>query len=247
MDRVGAKSQIRIALEAGVTLFDTAETYRAGRCEELLGEALGGRRDEAFVATKAFFGIGEAPDGVGLTRRNLLHSCEGSLRRLRTDRIVLLQMHGWDGTVPVEETLAALDTLVRAGKVLHVGVSNRSAWHLMKAFGVSEREDLPAFIAQQTYYSLQAGHAELEPIPLSLGRGIGVLVWSPLGGALLTGRWRSGETPPPDTRRVLGWPDPPIYDEEQLWETIDVLFDIAHARGPPFRRSRSRTCSTSRA
>jgi aryl-alcohol dehydrogenase-like predicted oxidoreductase len=233
VDLAGAKRQTGIALDAGVTLFDTAETYGAGRCEELLGQALRGRRDEAIVATKVFFGVGGEPDGVGLTRRNILNSCEGSLRRLGTDRIDLLQLHGWDGTVPLEETLSALDVLVRSGKVRRVGVSNWSAWHLMKALGVSERGGLPRFAAQQIYYSLQARDAELELIPLSLDQGVGVLVWSPLGGALLTGRWRRGTPPPRDTRRVLGWPDPPVYDEEKLWDTIDALVEIAEARGRP--------------
>jgi aryl-alcohol dehydrogenase-like predicted oxidoreductase len=233
VDLEGAKRQTRIALDAGINLFDTAETYGGGRCEELLGEALGSRRDEAVVATKVFFGIGGEPDGVGLTRRNILHACEGSLRRLRTDPIDLLQLHAWDGIVPLEETLSALDTLVRAGKVRHVGVSNWSAWHLMKALGISEREGLPRFVGHQVYYSLQARDAELELVPLALDQGVGILVWSPLGGALLAGRWRRGAPPPRDSRRMLGWPDPPIYDEEKLWNTIDVLVEVAEERAVP--------------
>jgi aryl-alcohol dehydrogenase-like predicted oxidoreductase len=232
----GATRQTRLALDAGINLFDTAETYGGGRCEELLGEALGSRRDEAVVATKVFFGVGGEPDGVGLTRRNILHACEGSLRRLRTDRIDVLQMHGWDGIVPLEETLDALDTLVVEGKVRYVGVSNWSAWHLMKALGISERDALPRFVCQQIYYSLQARDAELELIPLSLDQQLGILVWSPLGGALLTGRWRRGSAPPADSRRMLGWPDPPIYDQAKLWDTIDVLVDLADARGEPVPR-----------
>ncbi|MDP9299923.1 MAG: aldo/keto reductase [Actinomycetota bacterium] len=236
VDAAGANRQVAMALDAGITLFDTAETYGDGRCEEMLGVALGARRDEAVIATKAFFGTGSNPDGVGLSRRNLLHSCDESLRRLRTDRIDILQMHGWDGIVPLEETLAALDTLVAAGKVRHVGVSNWSAWHLMKALGVSEREGLPRFICQQIYYSLQAREAELELVPIALDAGVGILVWSPLGGALLTGRWRRDAPPPSDTRRMRGWPDPPIYDQEKLWRTIDVLIEIAGARGCPVPR-----------
>lgn len=231
VDAQGAVRQVELALDAGITLFDTAETYGEGRCEEILGEALGSRRDDAVIATKTFFGNGGEPDGVGLSGRNILYSCEGSLRRLRTDRIDILQMHGWDGTVPLEETLSALDTLVRDGKVRHVGVSNWSAWHLMKALGISEREGLPRFVSQQIYYSLQAREAEFELVPIALDQGVGILVWSPLGGALLTGRWRRGSSPPPGTRRMLGWPDPPIYDEERLWSTIDVIVQMAAARG----------------
>jgi aryl-alcohol dehydrogenase-like predicted oxidoreductase len=236
VDLEGAKRQTALALDAGINLFDTAETYGAGRCEELLGQALGSRRDQAIVATKVFFGVGGEPDGVGLTRRNILHACEGSLRRLRTDRIDLLQLHGWDGIVPLEETLDALDTLVVEGKVRYVGVSNWSAWHLMKALGISERESLPSFVCHQIYYSLQARDAELELVPLALDQDLGILVWSPLGGALLTGRWRRGRSAPRNSRRMLGWPDPPIYDEDKLWDTIDVLVEIAHARHLPVPR-----------
>jgi aryl-alcohol dehydrogenase-like predicted oxidoreductase len=231
VDPKGATRQAAMALDAGINLFDTAETYGDGRCEELLGEALRARRDEAVIATKVFFGTGGGPDDLGLSRRHVIASCEGSLSRLKTDRIDILQMHGWDGTVPLEETLSALDTLIASGKVGHVGVSNWSAWHLMKALGVSDRNGLPRFVCQQIYYSLQAREAEYELVPVALDQGVGILVWSPLGGALLTGRWRRGAPPPEGTRRMLGWPDPPIYDEEKLWATIDVLIEVADARG----------------
>jgi len=231
VDAEGARRQVAMALDAGIDLFDTAETYGDGRCEEMLGEALGARRDDAVIATKVFFGTGEEPGDVGLSRRRLIATCEGSLRRLKTDRIDILQMHGWDGTVPLEETLTALDALVTSGKVRHVGVSNWSAWHLMKALGVSERDGLPRFVCQQIYYSLQAREAEYELVPIALDQGVGILVWSPLAGALLTGRWRRREPPPTRTRRMRGWPDPPIYDEEKLWATVDVLVDVAEARG----------------
>ena len=229
VDSEGAKRQVAIALDAGINLFDTAETYGDGRCEEMLGAALGGRRDEAIIATKVFFGTSQSV-GSGLSRRHIIDSCEGSLSRLDTDRIDLLQMHGWDGTVPLEETLSALDTLVTGGKVRHIGVSNWSAWHLMKALGISELEGLPRFVSQQIYYSLQAREAEYELVPIALDQGVGILVWSPLGGALLTGRWRRDAPPPDGTRRMRGWPDPPIYDEAKLCDTIDVLVDVAEAR-----------------
>lgn len=230
VDARGAARQVAIALDHGVNLFDTAETYGDGACERMLGRALGSRRDEAIIATKVFFGVSGGSDGPGLSRRHILAMCEGSLRRLETDYIDLLQMHGWDGLVPLEETLSALDTLVSQGKVRHVGVSNWSAWHIMKALGISEREGLPRFISQQIYYSLQAREAEFELVPLSIDQAMGILVWSPLGGALLTGRWRRGAPPPPDSRRVIGWPDPPIYDPKRLWNTIDLLVEIAEGR-----------------
>lgn len=231
VDAESAARHVGMALDAGVNLFDTAETYGDGLCEEMLGEALGTRRDEAVVATKVFFGVTGRPNDIGLSRRHIIASCEGSLRRMRTDRIDVLQMHGWDGTVPLEETLSALDALIRGGKVRYVGVSNWSAWHLMKALGVSERDGLPRFVSQQIYYSLQAREAEYELVPLSIDQGVGILVWSPLAGALLTGRWRRGAPPPQGTRRLRGWPDPPIYDEGKLWDTIDVLIEIAESRG----------------
>ena len=231
VDLDGAKRQVQVALDGGVNLFDTAETYGDGRCEEILGEALGSRREDAVIATKVFFGTGEEPGDVGLSQRRILATCEGSLRRLKTDHVDVLQMHGWDGTVALEETLSALDALVTSGKVRHVGVSNWSAWHLMKALGISERDALPRFVCQQIYYSLQAREAEYELVPIALDQGVDILVWSPLAGALLTGRWRRGAPPPEGTRRMRGWPDPPIYDEDKLWATIDVLVQIAEARG----------------
>jgi aryl-alcohol dehydrogenase-like predicted oxidoreductase len=233
VDLEGAKRQVGTALDAGINLFDTAETYGDGRCEEMLGQALGRRRDEALIATKVFFGTNERPGGAGQTRDFIVGTCEDSLRRLATDRIDLLQLHGWDGVVPLEETLSALDGLVRDGKVRHVGVSNWSAWHLMKGLAIAERGGLARFVSQQIYYSLQAREAEYELVPLSLDQGVGILAWSPLAGALLTGRWRRGSAPPPDSRRMRGWPDPPIYDEEKLWATIDVLVDVADTRGSP--------------
>ena len=236
IDQKGAQRQVATAFDAGVNFFDTAETYGNGVCEAVLGEALGSRRNEAVIATKVFFGIDGGPNDIGLSRRNLIRTCEGSLRRLRTDYLDILQMHGWDGRVPLEETLSALDALIQAGKVRYVGVSNWSAWHLMKALGIADRSGLPRFISQQIYYSLQAREAEFELMPLSLDQGVGIIVWSPLGGALLTGRWRRGAAPPEGTRRMLCWPDPPIYDEERLWATIDVLAEIAETRGCPVPR-----------
>lgn len=233
VDPAAARRQVDIALDAGITLFDTAETYGSGRCEEVLGEALGSRRQGAVIASKVFWGTGGGPNDFGLSRHHLIRTCEGSLRRLGTDYLDLLQMHGWDGMVPLEETLSALDMLVSSGKVRYVGVSNWSAWHLMKALAVSDRDCLPRFVSQQIHYSLQAREAEYELVPLGLDQGVGILVWSPLAGALLTGRWRRDAPPPQDSRRMLGWPDPPIYDEPKLWAIIDELHSIASQRACP--------------
>ena len=222
-----AREQVDIALSAGVNMFDTANGYGGGLAEEMLGRALEGRRENAIIATKVFTPVGEGPNDLGLSRAHLIRACEDSLRRLRTDYIDLYQMHGWDGQTPLEETLSALDYLVRSGKVRYIGVSNYSAWHLMKALGISERKGLVRFVSQQIYYSLQAREAEFELVPIALDQGVGIVVWSPLGGGLLSGKWRRDGQTPTQSRRLNGWPDPPIYDEEQLWETIDVLVEVA--------------------
>jgi aryl-alcohol dehydrogenase-like predicted oxidoreductase len=153
------------------------------------------------------------------------------LRRLATDYIDLYQVHEWDGTVPLEETLAALDQLVRDGKVRYVGVSNYAAWQLMKALGISQRDGLARFVTQQIYYSLQERSAEYELIPLGIDQGLGTLVWSPLAGGLLTGKYRRGEDAPEGSRQFAGWSEPPVYDEDRLYDTIDVLVEIGAERG----------------
>ena len=166
-------------------------------CEEIVGEALdGGRRERVVLATKARFRMGEGPNDAGLSRHHLIEACEASLRRLRTDRIDLYQLHQWDGLTPLEETLEALDALVRAGKVRYVGASNFSGWHLMKALAVADRRGLPRFVSQQIHYTLQAREAEYELVPVSIDQGLGILVWSPIAGGLLSGKYRRGRPQP---------------------------------------------------
>ena len=218
-----AKRQVAMALDAGVNMFDTADRYGFGQCEVYLGEALGKRRENVVIATKVHNRMSDIPNDGGLSRKHLIAACEASLRRLKTDYIDLYQMHGWDGVTPLEETLRALDDLVTAGKVRYIGTSNFSGWHLMKALGISVREGLARFVSQQIYYSLQARDAEFELVPLALDQGVGILVWSPLAGGLLSGKWRREADAPRESRRLAGWPDPPIYDEGKLWDTIDVL------------------------
>ena len=156
IDVEGARRQISLARDAGVNLIDTADAYSDGLSEEILGQALGSDRDRVLIATKVRFPMSDEPNDAGLSRHHIISSAEASLRRLGTDHIDLYQMHGWDGQTPLEETLGALDLLVRSGKVRYVGASNFSAWHLMKALAVSERDGLPRFVSQQIYYSLQA-------------------------------------------------------------------------------------------
>jgi aryl-alcohol dehydrogenase-like predicted oxidoreductase len=182
-DVAGARRLIDIAVDGGINMLDTANVYSQGASEEIIGEALGDKRDQLLIATKARFPMGEGPNDRGTSRWHLIRACEASLKRLRTDRIDLYFMHEWDGLTPLEETLRALDDLVRSGKVRYIGCSNYSAWHLMKALGISERLGTERFVSQQIYYSLQGREAEYELVPIALDQGVGIMVWSPWPGA----------------------------------------------------------------
>lgn len=230
-DLDGARRQIDLALEAGVNLIDTADVYSAGLSEEIIGQAIAKRRDQVLLATKARMRMGNGPNDAGLSRYHLIRACEASLRRLQTDYIDLYQVHEWDGQTPLEETLETLDTLVRSGKVRYIGCSNYAGWQLLKALSTSERHGYQRFSSQQVYYSLQARDAEYELIPASLDQGLGVLVWSPLAGGLLSGKYRRGQDTPEGTRRLAGWDEPPVRNEQQLYDTIEVLIEIAEAHG----------------
>ncbi|WP_026872152.1 aldo/keto reductase [Inquilinus limosus] len=226
-----ARRQIDLCLDAGVNLIDTADVYSTGASEEIIGEVLGGRRKGGvLIATKARFPMGDGPNDRGLSRHHLIEACEASLRRLKTDVIDLYQVHQWDGQTPLEETIDALDTLVRQGKVRYIGASNYSGWHLMKALSVSDRTHRQRFVSQQIHYTLEAREAEYELVPVSIDQGLGILVWSPLAGGLLSGKHRRGVTPE-GTRQLAGWDEPPIRDEDRLWAIVDALVGIAEARG----------------
>jgi aryl-alcohol dehydrogenase-like predicted oxidoreductase len=225
-DVATARRQIDMCVDAGINLIDTADVYSRGASEEIVGEVLDGRRDELLLATKVRMAMGDGPNMEGLSRHHLIEGCEASLRRLRTDHIDLYQVHEWDGSVALEETLSALDQLVRDGKVRYVGVSNYAGWQLMKALGVSQRDGLARFVSQQIYYSLQERSAEYELIPAAADQGLGTLVWSPLAGGLLSGKYRRGEDAPEGSRRFAGWSEPPVYDEDKLYDTVDVLVQI---------------------
>jgi aryl-alcohol dehydrogenase-like predicted oxidoreductase len=229
-DVEGARRQVDLCLEAGVNLFDTANAYSDGLSEEILGEVLESRRDDLLIATKARMVVGSGPNDGGASRYHLIRECEKSLRRLRTDRIDLYQLHEWDGRTPLDEALEALDTLVRSGKVRYVGASNYSGWHLMKALATSDRRGYVRFVSQQIYYSLQARDAEYELIPITIDQGLGILVWSPLAGGLLSGKYRRGQQAPEGSRHLNDWGEPPIHDEAQLYNIIDVLVEIAETR-----------------
>jgi aryl-alcohol dehydrogenase-like predicted oxidoreductase len=226
-----ARRQVDLCLEAGVNLIDTADVYSDGLSEEIVGQVLHGRRDEVLVATKVRMAMGPGPNDAGLSRHHILSGCEASLRRLGTDHIDLYQVHEWDGQTPLEETLEALDLLVQTGKVRYDGASNYAGWQLMKALGTAERTGLPRFVSEQIYYSLQARDAEYELIPAAVDQGLGVLVWSPLAGGLLSGKYRRDQRPSAGSRQLTDWNEPPVYDQERLYDTVEVLLAIGAGRG----------------
>jgi aryl-alcohol dehydrogenase-like predicted oxidoreductase len=226
-DVKGARRQVDLCIEAGVNLFDTANIYSHGLSEEILGQVLEGRRDQVLVATKFRMVMRDGPNEGGASRFHIIRECEDSLRRLRTDYIDLYQIHEWDGETPLDETLEALDTLVRSGKVRYIGCSNYSGWHLMKALAISDRRNYVRYVSQQIYYSLQARDAEYELVPITLDQGLGILVWSPLAGGLLSGKYRRGQSAPGGSRHLNNWGEPPIHDEDQLYNIIDALVEIA--------------------
>jgi aryl-alcohol dehydrogenase-like predicted oxidoreductase len=226
-----ARRLVDMCLDAGVNLIDTADVYSQGASEEILGEIIGGpRKDGVLIATKARFPMGDGANNAGSSRYHLIRACEASLRRMKTDVIDLYQLHEWDGQTPLEETIEALDTLVRQGKVRYVGCSNFSGWHIMKARGVSERDRRERFVSQQIHYTLEARDAEYELLPISIDQGLGILVWSPLAGGLLSGKHRRNQATPEGTRQFAGWTEPPIRDENRLWSIVDTLVSIAESR-----------------
>jgi aryl-alcohol dehydrogenase-like predicted oxidoreductase len=231
IDVDGARRQINLARDAGVNLIDTADVYSSGASEEIVGQALGKDRDDVLVATKVRMPMGEGPNDAGLSRHHIIRGCEASLRRLNTDYIDLYQVHEWDGQTPLEETLSALDSLVQSGKVRYIGASNYAAWHLMKALWTSQQNHLQRFISQQIYYSLQARDAENELVPVAIDQGLGILVWSPIAGGLLSGKYRRGVDAPAGSRHLGEWSEPPVHDEDKLYDTIETLVGIGESRG----------------
>jgi aryl-alcohol dehydrogenase-like predicted oxidoreductase len=225
-----ATKHVRQCLDAGVNLIDTADVYARGESEEILGEVLAGKRAEVLIATKVRFPMGDGPNHRGSSRQHIIEGCEQSLRRLRTDWIDLYQVHAWDGHTPLEETLEALDSLVRAGKVRYVGCSNYSAWHLMKALATAKDERCQPFVSQQIYYNLEAREAEYELVPMGVDRSVGILVWSPIAGGLLSGKFRRNNKGPDGARHAgLALREPPVYDADRLFGIIDVLVGIGEA------------------
>ncbi|WP_438001205.1 aldo/keto reductase [Sorangium sp. So ce185] len=232
-DVAEATRLVDVSLEAGMNMFDSADIYSNGLAEEILGQAIKGRRDRVIISTKATFRFGPGPNDVGSSRHHLLRSVEGSLRRLQTDYIDLFQLHGFDALTPVEETLGTLDDLVRAGKIRYLGCSNFSGWHLMKSLAVSEKYGLSRYVAHQAYYSLVGRDYEWELMPLALDQKVGAVVWSPLGWGRLTGKIRRGQ-PLPEVSRLrnkLAAEGGPQVDEEYLYRVVDALDEVAKETG----------------
>ena len=226
-----AKRLVDICLDAGLTMFDSADGYGGGESESILGQAIKGRRDKVLLSTKATFPSSSDPNDVGSSRYHLLRSVEQSLKRLGTDYIDLFQLHGFDAMTPVEETLRVLDDLVRAGKIRYVGCSNFSGWHLMKSLSVAERYGWCRYVAHQAYYSLVGRDYEWELMPLAVDQGVGTVVWSPLGWGRLTGKIRR-DRPRPEVSRLPATADagPPV-PEEYLYTVIDALDEVAAETG----------------
>ena len=222
-----ADTLVHRSLDAGINFFDTANVYSTGRSEEILGTALGARRPDVTVATKVRGRMGEGPNQIGLSRVHIMQECDASLRRLGTDYIDLYQIHGHDPDTDIQETLGALNDLVRAGKVRYIGCSNLTAWQLMKALGISRQQGLAEFISTQSYYSIAGRELEREMIPLLEDQGLGLLPWSPLAGGFLSGKFTREGATDPDARRTT-FDFPPI-DETRGHNIIDVMREVATA------------------
>src|SRR5690242_18165828 len=232
-DVAEATRLVDICLDAGLTMFDSADAYSSGKSEEILGRAIRGRRDRVILSTKSAFRVGPGPNDIGSSRFHLIRAVEGSLRRLGTDYIDLYQLHAFDRTTPVEEALKTLDDLVRAGKIRYIGCSNFSGWHLMKSLAVSDRYGLARYVAHQAYYSLIGRDYEWELMPLALDQGVGTVVWSPLGWGRLTGKIRRGQ-PLPDAGRLRSQRQidagPPVSNE-YLFQVVDIVDEVSRETG----------------
>ena len=224
---------IDICMDAGINFFDTADVYSQGMSEEILGQAIAGRRDKMIISTKATFPFGEGPNNQGSSRFHLVKQVESSLKRLGTDYIDIYHMHGFDGNTPVEETLHTLDTLVKSGKIRYIAASNYSGWHLMKSLAVSEKYGWAKYVAHQVYYSLANREYEWELMPLGLDQKVGGIIWSPLAAGRLGGKYRRNQPLPQDSRVAQGGSPVPeaVVNETVFYNTLDVMDEIAEETG----------------
>lgn len=232
-DVAEATRLVDICLEAGMTMFDSADVYSGGMAEEILGQAIKGRRNQVLISTKGTFRTGPGPNDLGSSRLHLTEAVEASLRRLGTEHIDLYQLHGFDARTPMEEVLGTLDNLVRAGKIRYIGCSNFSGWQLMKALALAEKYGWPRYVAHQAYYSLVGRDYEWELMPLALDQKIGTVIWSPLGWGKLTGKLRRGQALPQTTRlqsKLSNDKGPPVSNEH-VYKVVDALDELARETG----------------
>lgn len=222
---------VDVCLEAGANMFDTADVYSFGQSEEILGEAVKGRRDKVLLATKATFGMSDDPNDVGSSRFHLIRSCETSLRRLQTDYVDVYTIHGFDARTSVEETLRALETLVQSGKVRYIACSNFSGWHLMKSLAASDRYGWSRYVAHQAHYSLLRRELEWELMPLGLDQKVSTIVWGPLSQGRLSGKFRREQPMPAGSRVAQGAGEGPEMPEEWFYSVVDVLDAISAETG----------------
>jgi aryl-alcohol dehydrogenase-like predicted oxidoreductase len=232
-DVAEATRLVDICLEAGLNMFDSADIYSGGAAEQILGQAIKGRRSQVLISTKATFRKGTGPNDVGSSRFHLLQAVDEGLKRLGTDYIDLFQLHGFDATTPIEETMGALNDLVTAGKIRYIGCSNFSGWHLMKALAISDRYGWPRHVAHQVYYSLIGRDYEWELMPLGLDQRVGAVIWSPLGWGRLTGKIRRGQPVPQNSRlqsQLVVDRGPQVADEH-VFKVVDALDAVAKEAG----------------
>ncbi|MBW8784664.1 MAG: aldo/keto reductase [Novosphingobium sp.] len=236
LDQEASSALVRQAVDAGINFIDTANVYSLGQSEEFTGgaiHALGLPRSELVLATKAMGSMGDGPNDAGMSRKHLLEQIDASLARLGTDYVDLYQIHGWDSQTPIDEALRALDDIVRSGRARYIGVSNWQAWQIMKALGISERLGLEKFVSLQAYYTVAGRDLERELVPLLKSEGLGLMVWSPLAGGLLSGKYR-GSSDNSEGRRVKF--DFPPVDQDRAYAVIEAMAPMAEARGVSIAR-----------
>lgn len=232
-DVAEATRLVDVCLDAGVNMFDSADVYSGGAAEEILGQAIKGRREAVLISTKSTFRSGDGPNDAGSSRQHLTRAVDAALRRLGTDYIDLFQLHAFDAMTPIEETLQTLDDMMRAGKIRYIGCSNFSGWHLMKSLAISEKYGLVRHVAHQAYYSLIGREYEWELMPLGLDQKVGAVVWSPLGWGRLTGKFRRG-APRPETSRLntkVSAEAGPQVSDEYLFKVVDAIDEVAKETG----------------